>query len=100
MQQAVDAEASEADYVAAGPVFATQSKRDAEPAIGLEGVARARQVTRKPLVAIGGITRARASQVWQAGADSIALIGALFGANASPETSPGILARDFLQLFK
>src|SRR5215467_10356033 len=49
-----------ADYVAVGPVFTTGTKVDAEPVIGLEGVRRARALTNKPIVAIGGITRANA----------------------------------------
>lgn len=75
--QVVAAEASEADYVAVGPVFATASKADTEPVIGLEGVRRFRALTTKPLVAIGGITRERAAGVLAAGADSVAVIGAL-----------------------
>ena len=68
------AEASCADYVAVGPVFATGTKLDAEPVIGLEGVRRARALTTKPIVAIGGITRANARSVIEAGADSVAVI--------------------------
>src|ERR1700733_12859491 len=50
------ADTSSADYVAVGPVFVTGTKLDAEPIIGLEGVRRARGLTGKPIVAIGGIT--------------------------------------------
>ena len=57
-----------------GPVFATGTKLDAEPVVGLEGVRRARALTTKPLVAIGGITRANARSVIEAGADSVAVI--------------------------
>lgn len=71
------AEAGEADYVAVGPVFRTGSKADAEPVIGLEGVRRARALTRKPLVGIGGITRENARSVIEAGADAVAVIGDL-----------------------
>jgi thiamine-phosphate pyrophosphorylase len=67
-----------ADYVAIGPVFATSTKVDAEPLVGLEGVRRARVLTSKPLVAIGGITRENARSVIEAGADSVAVIGGLF----------------------
>jgi len=67
-----------ADYVAIGPVFATGTKADAEPVVGLEGVRRARALTTKPLVAIGGITRENARSVIEAGADSVAVIGGLF----------------------
>ena len=77
-QQVVAADAAEADYVAIGPVFATGTKTDAEPVVGLDGVRRARALTRRPLVAIGGITPANASGVIEAGADSVAVIGALF----------------------
>jgi thiamine-phosphate pyrophosphorylase len=86
------ADQSCADYVAIGPVFATGTKPDVSPVVGLEGVRRARSLTRKPLVAIGGITRANARSVIDSGADSIAIISALFAANESPEQ----VARDFL----
>lgn len=65
------------DYVAIGPVFATASKANAEPVVGLEGVRRARGLSSKPLVAIGGITIENAASVMEAGADSVAIIGAL-----------------------
>jgi thiamine-phosphate pyrophosphorylase len=71
------ADATTADYLAIGPVFATSSKERPDPVVGLEGVRRARQLTRKPLVAIGGITRANALDVMQAGADSLAVISDL-----------------------
>lgn len=79
-EQVRAAEAGTADYVAIGPVFGTATKADAEPVVGLEGVRRARALTRKPLVAIGGITRENAASVREAGADSVAVIGGLFGA--------------------
>jgi thiamine-phosphate pyrophosphorylase len=69
--------ATSADYIAIGPVFVTSSKERPDPVIGVEGVRRARQLTRKPLVAIGGITRANALGVIQAGADSVAVISDL-----------------------
>ena len=65
------------DYVAVGPVFATASKANPDPVIGLEGVRSAREATRKPLVAIGGITRNNCRQVREAGADSVAVISDL-----------------------
>jgi thiamine-phosphate pyrophosphorylase len=71
------ANASVADYVAVGPVFGTPTKKNAEAVVGLQGVRRARALTRKPLVAIGGITRENASSVMDAGADSVAVISAL-----------------------
>lgn len=65
------------NYLAIGPVFATSSKANPDPVIGLAGVRRARELTRKPLVAIGGITRANCRSVIEAGADSVAVISDL-----------------------
>lgn len=88
------ANASCADYVAVGPVFATGTKLDAEPVIGLDGVRRARALTTKPIVAIGGVTRENARSVIEAGADSVALISALFVEGESVAK----VARDFLAI--
>jgi thiamine-phosphate pyrophosphorylase len=74
----VRAEASgTADYVAVGPVFATSSKANPDPVIGLDGVRVARSLTQKPLVAIGGITRENCRSVLEAGADALAVISDL-----------------------
>ena len=75
--QVGEAEQTSADYIAIGPVFVTSSKVNPDPVIGLEGIRRARELTRKPLVAIGGITRANARSVVEAGADSVAVISDL-----------------------
>ena len=76
-EQLREADLTSADYLAIGPVFATSSKEKPDPVVGLEGVRRARDSTRKPLVAIGGITRANAASVIDAGADSVAVISDL-----------------------
>jgi len=84
------------NYIAIGPVFATGSKANPDPVIGLDGVRRARALTNKPLVAIGGITALTAGAVIDAGADSVAVIAAIFSG-----TKPiGQSARDFLAVFK
>ncbi len=76
-EQLAEADETSADYLAIGPVFSTSSKEKPDPVVGLEGVQRARQLTRKPLVAIGGITRENARSVTEAGADSVAVISDL-----------------------
>ena len=76
-EQLQEANLTSADYLAIGPVFSTSSKDRPDPVVGLEGVRRARQLTRKPLVAIGGITRGNAASVIEAGADSVAVISDL-----------------------
>ena len=77
VEQVRGADASPADYIAVGPVFATATKQDPEPVIGVEGVRAARAATRKPLVAIGGITRKNCRSVIEAGADAVAVISDL-----------------------
>jgi thiamine-phosphate pyrophosphorylase len=79
------------DYIAIGPVFATGSKANPDPVVGLEGVRQARGVTKKPLVAIGGITRQNCSQVKAAGADAVAVISDLL-------ESPAKAVADFLRV--
>jgi thiamine-phosphate pyrophosphorylase len=76
-EQLAEADKTSADYVAIGPIFATTSKANPDPVVGLEGLRRARELTRKPLVAIGGITRANARSVTDAGADAVAVISDL-----------------------
>jgi thiamine-phosphate pyrophosphorylase len=94
--QVMEGDLGAADYVAVGPVFATSSKGNAEPVVGLEGVRRARALTRKPLVAIGGITRENARSVIDAGADSVAVIGGLLATGERP----GKIAKDFLEILR
>jgi thiamine-phosphate pyrophosphorylase len=95
-EQVQQAALSCADYVAVGPVFATGTKLDAEPVIGLAGVALARGLTKKPIVAIGGVTRANARSVIDAGADSVAVISALIADGESVEKVAG----DFLEVLR
>jgi thiamine-phosphate pyrophosphorylase len=64
---------TDADYIAFGPIFATTTKQTADPAVGAEGLRRARELTKKPLVAIGGIRLENAEELWRAGADSLAV---------------------------
>jgi thiamine-phosphate pyrophosphorylase len=66
------------DYVALGPIFDTASKDRPDPVVGLEELRRLRPLTGRPVVAIGGITRATAPAVIEAGANSVAVIGDLF----------------------
>jgi thiamine-phosphate pyrophosphorylase len=91
-EQLREADQTTADYLAIGPVFATSSKERPDPVVGLEGVRRARELTRKPLVAVGGITRGNARSVLDAGADSVAVISDLLrGPRKSAEEFSRIL---------
>jgi thiamine-phosphate pyrophosphorylase len=72
-----------ADYLALGPIFGTVTKENPDPTVGLDELRRLRPISARPLVAIGGITRANARQVLEAGADSVAVIGDLFPENGN-----------------
>jgi thiamine-phosphate pyrophosphorylase len=78
------------DYLAIGPIFATGSKQNPDPIVGLEQLRTLRTLTRKPLIAIGGITRETALSVFEAGADSVAIIGDL---SPQPRTRASLRAR-------
>ena len=91
LEQVVAADWSSADYIAFGPIFPTESKTRPDPVVGLEGLREARRATRKPLVAIGGITLGNVRDVMDAGADSVAVIGDLLRAS-----DVGARAREFL----
>jgi thiamine-phosphate pyrophosphorylase len=68
------AAATSAEYIAFGPVFATSSKANPDPVVGIELLRRVRDLSEKPIVAIGGITLENAPSVIQAGADCVAVI--------------------------
>jgi thiamine-phosphate pyrophosphorylase len=91
LEQLREADAGPSDYLAFGPVFATSSKKHTDPVVGVEGIRAARAATKKPLVAIGGITRANVRAVMEAGADSVAVISDLL-------SSPTKVTEEFLRL--
>jgi thiamine-phosphate pyrophosphorylase len=71
------------DYLALGPVFGTSSKENPDPVVGIEELRRLRPLTSRPLVAIGGIKRSNARDVFATGADSVAIIGDLIPEDGS-----------------
>ncbi len=93
LEQVRDADLSTADYIAFGPIFPTASKENPDAVVGLQGLEEARKATRKPLVAIGGITLENARTVIEAGADSVAVIRDLVGAPDITER-----AQEFLKI--
>jgi thiamine-phosphate pyrophosphorylase len=75
-----------ADYLALGPIFGTVTKENPDPTVGVDELRRLRPISNHPVVAIGGITRANAIQVLEAGADSVAVIGDLFPEDGNVQT--------------
>ena len=74
--EALDGERQRAAYIGAGPVWATPSKLDADPAIGLAGLAEICRAVSVPVVAIGGIDASNAADCIRAGAAGVAVIRA------------------------
>jgi thiamine-phosphate pyrophosphorylase len=93
LDQLRTANGTSADYIALGPIFATSTKENPDPVVGLDFLRAARKLTRKPLVAIGGITVQSAADVFRAGADSVAVIGDLRGA-----TDPARRVTEYLEI--
>ncbi len=96
--QIAQADATDADYLAIGPIFPTASKANPDPVLGLEGLRAARRLTSKPLVAIGGITLEHCRPLLDSGADSVALLSALL-APAPGGRAPNSVA-DFLRVLR
>ncbi len=87
-KQAKEAVGLPIDYLAAGPIFRTSSKNNPDPILALDGLRDIRRTTGNiPLVAIGGINLENTRAVFEAGADSIAVIGALLSKPADIEGS-------------
>jgi thiamine-phosphate pyrophosphorylase len=93
LEQLAAADRTSADYLAFGPIYSTTTKLNPDAVVGTEILRRARQLTRKPLVAIGGITLERAAEVYEAGADSVAVIRDLIAAE-----NPARRAAQYLEL--
>jgi thiamine-phosphate pyrophosphorylase len=85
------------DYLALGPLFGTTTKEHPDPTVGLDDLRRLRPLVTKPLVAIGGITRSNALAAFEAGADSVAVIGDLF-ADCARAADIGKRTEEWLQL--
>lgn len=81
-----------ADYIAVGPIFPTATKQNPDPVVGLDFLRAARKLTRKPLVAIGGITVQSAGDVFRAGADCVAVISDLQNAPGPAQRASEYLA--------
>ena len=80
-RQALDSERLPLNYIAAGPVFPTSTKSDADPVIGLNGLREICSRVSRPVVAIGGITMQNARDVFACGAASVAVISDLLNSD-------------------
>jgi thiamine-phosphate pyrophosphorylase len=86
LQDAVEAEKGGADYLGVSPIYATPTKTDTAPALGLEGLRQIRKAVNLPLVGIGGLNTETAADVIRNGADGVAVVSAIVAAD-DPETA-------------
>ena len=91
--QAREAERNGADYIGFGPMFGTTTKDTGLSARGIDMLKQIRAAVKIPIVAIGGINEQNVEQVWQAGADSAAIISDILGAEDIAEKVRKILAQ-------
>ena len=98
LEDAVAAEKGGADYLGVGPIYATPTKTDTAPILGLDGLRKIRKNIKIPLVTIGGLNRSNATQVIRNGADGIAVVSAIVGAEDPEKASRDLM--NTIQLVK
>jgi thiamine-phosphate pyrophosphorylase len=86
LEDAIVAEKGGADYLGVSPIYATPTKTDTSPALGLEGLREIRKAVKLPLVGIGGLNQGNAAAVIRNGADGVAVVSAIVAAD-DPETA-------------
>ena len=92
VQGAIEAEKGGADYLGVSPIYATPTKTDTAPALGLEGLRAIRRAVRLPLVGIGGLNTENAADVIRNGADGVAVVSAIVAAD-DPATAASDLKK-------
>ena len=93
MEQVLEANNLDVDYIGISPVFSTATKTNTSEPFGLEGTRHVMELTKHPAVGIGGINRENAFSVIQAGVTGIAVVSAICSAN-----DPRKAARDLRKL--
>lgn len=95
IEDAVEAERGGADYVGVSPIYATPTKTDTAPPLGLEGLRAIRETVKLPLVAIGGLNQHNAAAVIRSGGDGVAVVSAIVAAG-----DPAGAARNLKQIIE
>ena len=95
LEDAVAAQKGGADYLGVSPIYATPTKADTAPPLGLEGLREIRKRVRIPLVGIGGLNRQNSADVIRNGADGVAVVSAIVAAD-----DPEAAARDLRQVIE
>jgi thiamine-phosphate pyrophosphorylase len=86
LEDAIEADKGAADYLGVSPIYATPTKTDTAPPLGLKGLRKIRKAVKLPLVGIGGLNRDNAAEVIRNGADGVAVVSAIVAAD-DPEAA-------------
>ncbi len=89
--QLMEADRTDVDYLSLSPVYSTKTKKDTKEPFGLEGLRKARSMTQKPLITIGGVNKQNLASIMATGMDGVALVSAICAAD-SPEDAARELA--------
>lgn len=92
LEQAVKASQEEVDYLAASPIFNTNTKTDCNAPWGLKGLRELCSASKYPVVAIGGIHEANVKEVIDCGVAGLALVSAIFN-SPCPKTAATTLRK-------
>jgi thiamine-phosphate pyrophosphorylase len=92
LEDAIAAERGGADYLGVSPIYATPTKTDTAPPLGLAGLREIRKAVRLPLVGIGGLNRQNCAEVIRSGADGVAVVSAIVAAD-DPEAAATVLKK-------
>ena len=87
LQDAIDANELDVDYIGISPVFGTPTKTDTAPALGLDGIREIVKISKHPTVGIGGINQTNAADIIEAGADGISVVSAIMSATDPKESA-------------
>jgi thiamine-phosphate pyrophosphorylase len=92
LEQAIEAEKLDVDYLGVSPVFQTPTKTDTSSEWGIEGLKVLRKRSSHKLIAIGGINKLNAEAVLNAGADGLAVVSAICSSSDPEEASKQLWA--------
>jgi thiamine-phosphate pyrophosphorylase len=95
LEDAVEAEKGGADYLGVSPIYATPTKTDTAPPLGLEGLLQIRHAVKIPLVGIGGLNKENSVDVIRNGADGVAVVSAIVAAD-----DPELASRELIRVIK
>lgn len=97
VENAIEANKLDVDYIGISPVFDTNTKTDTARALGIEGVKEIAKISVHPCVGIGGINQHNTKDILEAGADGVSVVSAIMSAE-NPKQSAKIFSHIIKEL--